>query len=80
MASTMTQAQKQRQYYVAILAGGNVFFDASKPITESLAKTIVAVNNGIVGVIATSQFRAHILAQPAPIGPENHGIGAPGYY
>lgn len=80
MVSTMTQSQKQQQYYVAILVGGNVYFDASKPISLSVARTIVAGNSGVVGIVATSQARALLLAQPSPIGPENHGIGVTGYY
>lgn len=77
---TQNQNQKQNQYYVAVLMGSNVLFDASESIPIGLAATIVAVNSHAVGIVATSSTRALALAQPAPIGPEISGGGVTGYY
>lgn len=79
-ASEMTQGQKQNNYYVAILFWNEVYFDSTRPITQGLARMIVAANHGYVGVLATNQSRASALAQPVPIGPECHGYGSSGYY
>lgn len=44
-ASAMTQGQKQHNYYVAIRWGGDVYFDATKPIPQGLARMIVAADH-----------------------------------
>lgn len=76
----MTQGQRQHDYYVAVRWGNDVYFDASKPITQGFARAIVAADNSDVGILATSQTKAIYVAQPQPIGPEISGGGSTGYY
>ncbi|MDR0445433.1 MAG: hypothetical protein LBH17_00095 [Oscillospiraceae bacterium] len=79
--SDLTLQQKQQtKYYIGILAYGDVYVDVTKPITTGIARGIIALNHGVVGVVGTTQTYARGLAGTDPIGPEISGNGAPGYY
>jgi hypothetical protein len=77
IASSVTAQQKQQaQYYVAVIFSGNVYVDVLHPISLNTARLIVTLDNGTVGVFATSQNNAYnVVGSGSRLDPPHGGVG-----
>ena len=76
---TLTEEDtRNKQYFVGILLGSDVFVDVSQKIGKTEAMMILTLNRGDIGVVAASRSYARGIVGGNPRGPERHGNR--GYY